>query len=193
MTEKQKRFCDEYLIDLNGTRAYKAAYPNVKSDKAAGAASARLLGNVSIRAYLDERLEQLHNERTADAAEVMEYLTSVLRGESKASVVVVESVGDGCSEARTITKPPDERERLKAAELLGKRFGLFTDKVNVSGSGVVQIVGRYPRWLIFATSSHLRSMRSIATLPPDCTRTTGSKAAEVPPSPRLWARKYPSA
>ena len=143
MTEKQKRFCDEYLIDLNGTRAYKAAYPNVKSDKAAGAASARLLGNVSIRAYLDERLEQLHNERTADAAEVMEYLTSVLRGESKASVVVVESVGDGCSEARTITKPPDERERLKA-ELLGKRFGLFTDKVNVSGSGVVQIVDDIP-------------------------------------------------
>ena len=122
MTEKQKRFCDEYLIDLNGTRAYKAAYPAVKSDKAAGAASARLLGNVSIRAYL----------------------TSVLRGESEASVVVVESVGDGCSEARTITKPPDERERLKAAELLGKRFGLFTDKVNVSGSGVVQIVDDIP-------------------------------------------------
>lgn len=80
----------------------------------------------------------------ADAAEVMEYLTAVLRGESKASVVVVESVGDGCSEARTITKPPDERERLKAAELLGKRFGLFTDKVNVSGSGVVQIVDDIP-------------------------------------------------
>ena len=144
MTEKQKRFCDEYLIDLNGTRAYKAAYPAVKSDKAAGAASALLLGNVSIRAYLDERLEQLHNERTADAAEVMEYLTSVLRGESEASVVVVESVGDGCSEARTLTPPPDARERLKAAELLGKRFGLFTDKVNVSGSGVVQIVDDIP-------------------------------------------------
>ena len=116
MTEKQKRFCDEYLIDLNGTRAYKAAYPSVKNDKTAGANAARLLGNASVRAYLDERLEQLHNERTADAAEVMEYLTAVLRGESEASVVVVESVGDGCSEARTITKPPDERERLKAAE-----------------------------------------------------------------------------
>ena len=141
MTEKQKRFCDEYLIDLNGTRAYKAAYPNVKSDKAAGAASARLLGNVSIRAYLDERLEQLHNAKTADVQEVMEYLTAVLRGESSASVVVVEGVGDGCSEARTITKPPDEKERLKAAELLGKRFGMFTDKVNVSGNVPVVICG----------------------------------------------------
>lgn len=108
------------------------------------ACASKLLRNATIRAYLDERLEQLHNERTADAAEVMEYLTAVLRGESEASVVVVESVGDGCSEARTITKPPDERERLKAAELLGKRFGLFTDKVNVSGSGVVQIVDDIP-------------------------------------------------
>ena len=131
MTEKQKRFCDEYLIDLNGTRAYKAAYPSVKSDKTAGANAARLLGNASIRAYIDERLEQLRSERTADAAEVMEYLTAVMRGESKASVVVVEGIGDGCSTARTVDKPPDEKERLKAAELLGKRFGLFTEKVDV--------------------------------------------------------------
>lgn len=141
MTEKQKRFCDEYLIDLNGTRAYKAAYPSVKNDDVAAQAASRMLRNVKVRAYLDERLEQLHSERTADAAEVMEYLTAVLRGESTASVVVVESVGDGCSEARTITKPPDERERLKAAELLGKRFGLFTDKVNVEGSIPVVIAG----------------------------------------------------
>ncbi len=144
MTEKQKRFCDEYLIDLNGTRAYKAAYPSVKSDEAAKAAASRLLTNVNVREYLDRELERLHNERTADAQEVMEYLTSVLRGESTASIVVVEGVGDGCSEARTITKPPDERERLKAAELLGKRFGMFTDKVNLSGGGVVQIVDDIP-------------------------------------------------
>ena len=141
MTEKQKRFCDEYLIDLNGTRAYKAAYPSVKSDKTAGANAARLLGNASARAYLDAELEKLHNAKTADAQEVMEYLTAVLRGESSASVVVVEGVGDGCSEARTITKPPDEKERLKAAELLGKRFGMFTDKVNVSGNVPVVICG----------------------------------------------------
>lgn len=131
MTEKQKRFCDEYLIDLNGTRAYKAAYPSVKSDKTAGVNAARLLGNASVRAYLDEQLEKLHTDRTADAAEVMEYLTSVLRGESKASVLAVVGVGDGCSEARLLSKPPDEKERLKAAELLGKRFGMFKDSVKV--------------------------------------------------------------
>lgn len=141
MTEKQKRFCDEYLIDLNGTRAYKAAYPSVKSDNVAGANAARLLKNASVRAYLDERLEQLRSERTATAQEVMEYLTSVLRGESTAHVVVVEGMGDGYSEARVIDKLPDEKERLKAAELLGKRFGLFTDKVDVSGNIPVVISG----------------------------------------------------
>lgn len=141
MTEKQKRFCDEYLVDLNGTRAYKVAYPSVKSDKTAGANAARLLGNASVREYLDTQLEQLHNARTADVQEVMEYLTSVLRGESSASVVVVEGVGDGCSTAKVMQKPPDEKERLKAAELLGKRFGLFTDKVNVEGVVPVVICG----------------------------------------------------
>ncbi len=143
MTEKQKRFCDEYLVDLNGTRAYKAAYPSVKNDKTAGANAARLLGNASVRAYIDERLEQLRSERTADAAEVMEYLTAVMRGESKSSVVVVEGIGDGCSTARTVDKPPDEKERLKAAELLGKRFGLFTDKVDVSAPVTIVVKDDY--------------------------------------------------
>ena len=141
MTERQKRFCDEYLIDLNGTRAYKAAYPSVKNDHTATVNAGRLLTNADVRAYLDAELEKLHNAKTADAQEVMEYLTAVLRGESSASVVVVEGVGDGCSEARTITKPPDEKERLKAAELLGKRFGMFTDKMNVSGNVPVVICG----------------------------------------------------
>lgn len=143
MTEKQKRFCDEYLIDLNGTRAYKAAYPSVKSDHTAAVNAGRLLTNADVRAYLDERLEALHNAKTADAAEVMEYLTSVLRGESRASVVVVEGVGDGCSEARAVSKPPDEKERLKAAELLGKRYGMFTDKIDSNAPVTIVIKDDY--------------------------------------------------
>ena len=71
----------------------------------------------------------------------MEYLTSVMRGESTASVVVVEGYGDGCSEAKIIEKPPDEKERLKAAELLGRRFGLFTNNVNIGGPIPVVISG----------------------------------------------------
>jgi phage terminase small subunit len=129
VTEKQKRFCDEYLIDCNATRAYKAVYQNVKSDETAKSAASRLLTNVNVKKYIDDRMEELHNEKTADAQEVIEYLTSVLRGESTAQEIVVEGTGDGCSEARTMEKSPSEKERLKAAELLGKRYSLFTDKV----------------------------------------------------------------
>ena len=129
MTEKQKRFCDEYLIDCNATRAYKTVYQNVKSDVVAATNGGRLLRNAEVQKYIAEQMEKIHNEKTADAQEVIEYLTSVLRGESTAQEIVVEGTGDGCSEARTMEKSPSEKERLKAAELLGKRYALFTDKV----------------------------------------------------------------
>ena len=145
MTEKQKIFCDEYLIDLNATRAYKAAYPKVKKDTVAAASAARLLTNVKVKTYIAERLEELHSERTADAREVLEYLTAVLRGVSESETVVVEGTGEGCSKARRMLKAPDEKERLKAAELLGKYYALFTDKAQVEQSGAVQIINDIPR------------------------------------------------
>lgn len=141
LTANQQKFCDEYLIDCNAARAYKAAYPNIKSDETARAAGSRLLANVNVRKYIDEQLEKIHTEKTADAAEVMEYLTSVMRGESSSEVVVVEGIGEGCSRAKTMDKAPDERERLKAAELIGKRYGLFTDKVGIEGAVPIVISG----------------------------------------------------
>lgn len=132
MTEKQKKFADEYLIDLNATRAYLAAYPNVKNKEVARRAGSRLLTFVDVQAYIDERLDEIHSEKTADAQEVIEYLTSVLRGESMSDEIVVEGTGDGCSEARIVRKAPNENNKLKAAELLGKRYGLFTDKQQVT-------------------------------------------------------------
>lgn len=127
MTEKQKRFCDEYLIDCNATRAYKAVYRNIKSDVVAATNGGRLLRNAEVQKYISDQAEKLHSEKTADAQEVMEYLTSVMRGESQSSVLCL--IGDGMQE--TIEKRPDEKERLKAAELLGKRYGLYTDKVDI--------------------------------------------------------------
>ena len=139
MTDKQKLFCDEYIANkCNGTLAYKKAYPNIKNDMVAGSAANRLLKNVEVKTYISERLEELHDERTADAKEVIEYLTSVLRGQSKAEVVVVEGTGEGCSEARLMDKTPDEKERLKAAELLGKYYALFTERTQAEG-GVVPV------------------------------------------------------
>lgn len=140
MTEKQKRFADEYLIDLNATRAYKAAYPTVKKDEVAKAAGSRLLTDVNVKKYIDEQLKIISDDKVAKAQEVMEYLTAVLRGESESEVVVIEGYGDGCSEARRMNKLPDEKERLKAAELLGKRYGLFTENVKLDGPAVVKII-----------------------------------------------------
>jgi phage terminase small subunit len=141
MNESQKRFADEYIIDLNATRAYKAAYPAVKKDATARVNGSKLLTNANVKNYIDERLTEIKSEKTADAKEVMEYLTSVLRGETTAEVVVVENVGNYKSEARRVEKAPDEKERLKAAELLGKRYGIFTEKLKVDVALPVVISG----------------------------------------------------
>lgn len=122
LTAKKQRFCDEYLISFNATQAaIKAGY----SEKTAYSQGQRLLKNVEVKAYLDEQKERIHSEKTADAKEVMEYLTSVLRGESSSSVLARNELGAD----RVIIKPPDEKEKLKAAELLGKAHMMFTDKV----------------------------------------------------------------
>lgn len=153
MTEKQRRFCDEYLIDCNATRAYKAAYPSVKNDEVAKAAASRMLTNVNVKAYISEQLEEIHSKKIASAAEVAEYLTSVLRGESMSSEVVLEFTGASKSKARILEKPPSEKDRLKAAELLGKRYGLFTEKVDINTDSVVQIIDDIPGGSIWNESS----------------------------------------
>lgn len=126
MTAKQKRFCDEYLIDLNATQA---AIRSGYSKKTANRIATENLSKPVIKEYIAERMAEKESQLIADQDEVLKYLTSVMRGESQSEIVVVEGVGDGMSEARAMQKAPDERERLKAAELLGKRYGLYTEKV----------------------------------------------------------------
>lgn len=126
MTERQKRFADEYLIDLNAeAAAIRAGY----SSRYARGNAHKLVANSCIKEYIEQRMAEKESELIANQDEVLKYLTSVLRGESRSSVVVVESIGDFMSEARELEKSPDEKERLKAAELLGKRYGIFTEKV----------------------------------------------------------------
>ncbi|MDB1969436.1 terminase small subunit [Clostridium tertium] len=140
ITDKQMIFANEYLIDLNATRAYKKAYPNVKKDSVAKAAASRLLTNVNLKNYIDEQLKKIEDESIADATEVMKYLTAVMRNELTEEVVVVEGEGDGCSSARIVKKDISAKDRNKAAELLGKRYRLFTEKIEVDGVQQVQIV-----------------------------------------------------
>lgn len=127
MTAKRQVFADEWLKDMNGTRAYKAAYPNVKKDQVAATAAGRLLRDVEVRAYIDAQLEKMHNERTADAQEVLEYLTSIMRGQETEETLIGQ--GDGYQEKTDIDV--GAKDRIKAAELLGKRYALFTDKTEM--------------------------------------------------------------
>ena len=138
---KQKAFSDYYIELGNATEAYIKAGYKVKSRSIAEVEGCKLLRNPKVAEYITERLKQIEDSRIADAAEVLRYLTSVLRGESKAEVVVIEGDGLGCSSARHMIKAPDEKERLKAAELLAKRYGLLTDNLKVTSPIPVVISG----------------------------------------------------
>ena len=77
MTEKQKIFADEYLIDLNATRAYRAAYPNCKKDSSADAAARKLLGNTRIQTYITERMEERQKRTEITQDRVLNELAAI--------------------------------------------------------------------------------------------------------------------
>lgn len=138
LTEKQKRFADYYIETGNMTEAaIKAGY----SKKTARVIGQENLLKPAIKNYVDERLKELEEKRVASATEVMQLLTSAMRGELDEEVVVVESIGDYCSEARVVKKKIGLKDRIKAAELIGKRHRLFTDKIQVDGLVPVMITG----------------------------------------------------
>lgn len=126
LTAKQRRFCDEYLIDLNATQAAIRAGYSKKTAKQIGQEN---LTKPDLAEYIEKRMAEKEASLIADQNEVMRYLTSVMRGESVAEIVVTEGLGEGVSVAKRFEKGPDEYQRLKAAELLGKAHMLFTDKI----------------------------------------------------------------
>ena len=143
MTEKQQRFCDEFLIDCNATQAaIRAGYSKATARKASDwineSAQEKPTSdyNAEMRAYIDEKLEEIRSEKVADAREVMEYLTAVMRGEHTEQVLRL--VGNGTQ--RVDTMSVTEKDRLKAAELIGKRYGLFKENVDVKGAVPVVIL-----------------------------------------------------
>lgn len=136
LTAKQQRFCDEYLIDLNATQAaIRAGYSKKTAYKASDWLNEKSQEkpsskfNRAMREYIDNRLAEKEKALIADQDEVLKYLTSVLRGQSKSTEIVIEGLGDGSTKARKMEKEPSEKDKLKAAELLGKRYGLYTEKV----------------------------------------------------------------
>lgn len=115
LTPKWKAFADEYLTDLNGTRAYKAVYKNVKNDATAAAAASRLLKNVKVKAYIAERMKEIQNEKTADLEEVIRFFSSVMRGEVKDQFDLDATISDRLSAGRELMRwygKPMEKKKI---------------------------------------------------------------------------------
>lgn len=126
LTEKQKRFIDYYIETGNATEAARRAGYSEKT--------AKQIGNENLTKldfFIKERLKELEDKRIAKADEVLKHLTDAMRGEIDEEVVVTENIGDFMSEARVVKKQISARERIRAAELLGRRYALFTDKVDM--------------------------------------------------------------
>lgn len=124
MNERQRKFVDFYIQTGNASESARLAGYSKKTDYSIGE---RLLRNVEVRAAIDSRLKELESRRVAQMQEVLEHLTSALRGELTEEVVT--------NSGKKFTVPVSERDRLKAAEMLLKVQGAFKDKVDVKVSG----------------------------------------------------------
>lgn len=124
LTAKQQRFCDEYLIDLNAKQAaIRAGY----SERTAKQIGRENLTKPYLKKYIQQRMKEKETSMIADQNEILEYLTSVLRGESEAGTIV-----DKNGDMAASPDLPGVKDRLRAAELLGKRYGLFVEKVDLT-------------------------------------------------------------
>ena len=121
LTIKQKKFADEYIISGNASEAaLKAGYKNEVSGR-------ENLQKPTVKSYIEERMKELDEESIADQKEVLQYLTRVMRG--KETEEVLASVGNFEQEIKNISV--GAKDRIKAAELIGKRYSLWTDRVEV--------------------------------------------------------------
>lgn len=150
MTEKQRIFADEYLIDLNATRAYKAAYPSVKKDETAKSAGSRMLTNVNVAKYIAERMEERQKRTEVTQDRVVQELAAIafskatdyveIRSNGVVATVVIKSTTDLSDEqiraiagikegANGIEIKLNDKE--KALELLGRHLGMWNDKLDI--------------------------------------------------------------
>lgn len=128
LTQKQRSFADIYIETGNATQSYIDAGYSATTRAVAEANARKLLGNNSVKKYMDERMEELKTERVADQQEIMELLTSIVRGEATASTLI--GVGGGAERIER-DMPPTMTERVRAAELLGRRYAMWTDRQQV--------------------------------------------------------------
>lgn len=136
--KKHEKFCNEYIKDMNATQAaIRAGY----SEKTAGAQASKLLKIVNIKTRVSELREAYFNENIMTAQQVEYELTRIALGLSNEKQVVIEGTGEGCSKARIIDKPPDEKSRLKALELMAKRHRILSGDTTIDIKPVLIVGG----------------------------------------------------
>ena len=126
MKREWQIFADEYLIDCNATRSYQVAYPEAGYDTAR-TESCKLLAKPNIKDYIDQRMAEKTDERIMKQDEILMLLTSIARGEQTEQTLK----GVGMGEQVLVDKDAQLKDRIKALELLGKRYGTFAEKVIV--------------------------------------------------------------
>ena len=125
LTLKQQKFADEYIISGNATQAaIKAGY----SAKYANTNAVKLLQNTTLKAYIDERLSELSSQKIADQDEVLQFFTSVMRGE----ILEPYAIGIGNGAQHIIEVKPNAATRKSAAVELAKRYGLTSEKIEMN-------------------------------------------------------------
>lgn len=154
VTEKQKRFCDEYLIDLNATQA---AIRSGYSEKTAHSIGAENLTKPELQEYIQKRLNEKEGALIAKQDEVLKMLTRVMRREELETVVVVckkhksnydengKKVINDEEEPVTVLIPTKVSDANKAAEMLGKYYSLFTDRTQIEGVSQIKIIDDIPK------------------------------------------------
>mgnify|MGYP005765396015 CR=1 FL=1 len=146
MTEKQKLFADEYLIDLNATRAYRAAYPSVKKDETAAAAAVRMLRNVKVQEYISERMQERQQRTEVTQDMVIKELAAIAfakatdYAEIKNDIVLIKDT-EGLSDTQISAIAGIKQGRTgveiklcdkeKALELIGRHLGMWNDKLDI--------------------------------------------------------------
>lgn len=134
---KQKAFAD-YFIETGN--AYQSAIKAGYSENYAKGNVIKLLENESVKSYIQEKMKEIESDRIAKAEEVLAFLSSSLRGDVLEEVVTTESDGAGGIKPVILKKQLSAKDRIKAAELLGKRYALFTEKVDLEGNIGVTII-----------------------------------------------------
>lgn len=123
---KQEKFCQEFIKCGNASEAYRQSYNTEKmKTETINRKAKELMDNGKITARIAELNEEIKNDNIADAIEIQETLTRLLRGEISEECVTVESVGVGYSEAKIIEKQVTPKDRIKAGEILAKIRGYF--------------------------------------------------------------------